>query len=267
MRPRSRLLLAVPSLIAGLAVLTPAALTSPTAGVAAEVAAAGQGDSDEDGAVIGTRVIGKSVRDRKIFAYHLGEKGKPRVVLIATMHGNEGAPRRILQTLRDGEPIHGINLWVVPTYNPDGLARGTRKNARGVDLNRNYPYRWADLDGSYESGPRPASEPETRAMMRFLRDVRPSRILSFHQPLYGVDTDTKNKPFARRVARKLELPAKRFDCGGVCHGTMTGWYNDRFKGAALTVEYGAHPTRRMMRVVAPRRVLSIWGARRGDPAA
>ena len=34
------------------------------------------------------------------------------------------------------------------------------------------------------------------------------------------------------------------DCGGVCHGTMTGWFNNRFRGAALTVEYGAHPARR-----------------------
>jgi predicted deacylase len=234
---------------------------------ASDAAYASAAQAEHDSAVIGTRVLGKSVRDRRIVAYHLGEKGEPKVVLIATMHGNEGAPRRILQTLRDGKPIHGIDLWVVPTYNPDGLARGTRKNAHGVDLNRNYPYHWADLDGNYESGSGPASEPETRAMMKFLRDVRPSRILSFHQPLYGVDTDTKNKPFARRVARKLELPAKRFDCGGVCHGTMTGWYNDRFKGAALTVEYAAHPTRRMMRVLAPRRVLSIWGAWRGDPEA
>lgn len=258
MRLRSRVL---PAALAVVAAALPG-LTSP-----ASDAVAGSAQADYDSAVIGTRVLGKSVRDRKIVAYHLGEKGEPKVVLIATMHGNEGAPRRILQTLRDGKPIHGIDLWVVPTYNPDGLARGTRKNAHGVDLNRNYPYHWADLDGNYESGPGPASEPETKAMMRFLRDVRPSRILSFHQPLYGVDTDTKNRPFARRVARKLELPAKRFDCGGVCHGTMTGWYNDKFKGAALTVEYGAHPTRRMMRVLAPRRVLSIWGAWRGDPEA
>lgn len=225
-------------------------------------------ESDDDvNAVIGKRVLGKSVRDRRIMAYRLGDPGTTKVVLIATMHGNEAAPRRILQTLRDGEPVHGIDLWVVPTYNPDGLAAGTRKNARGVDLNRNYPYRWADLDGNYESGPKPGSEPETRAMMRFLRDVKPFRILSFHQPLYGVDTDTKRKKFARRVARRLDLPAKRFDCGGVCHGTMTGWYNANFKGAALTVEYGAKPSRRTMRVRAPRQVLSVWGAWRGEPEA
>jgi murein peptide amidase A len=151
----------------------------------------------------------------------------------------------------------------VPVYNPDGLARGTRKNAHGVDLNRNFPYRWANLNGSYESGPGPASEPETRAMMRFLSDVRPSRILSFHQPLYGVDTDTKLPAFARRTAARLNLPVKTFDCGSVCHGTMTMWYNHRFRGAALTVEYGPHPARYRMRVRAPRQVLSIWGARRG----
>jgi hypothetical protein len=212
-------------------------------------------------------VLGRSVRDRKIMAYRLGEIGEPKVVLISTMHGNESRTRAILHTLKNGKPIHGLDLWVVPTYNPDGLARGTRKNAHGVDLNRNFPYNWADLDGSYESGPEPASEPETKAMMKFLRDVRPSRILSFHQPLYGVDTDTKLKKFAKRVARKLDLPRKRFDCGGVCHGTMTGWFNHHFKGGALTVEYGAKPTRRMMRVIAPRRVLSIWGAWRGEPEA
>lgn len=110
-------------------------------------------------------------------------------------------------------------------YNPDGLAGGTRRNARDVDLNRNFPNNWVDLDGDYESGPRPASEPESRAVMRFLRDIRPRWILSFHQP---------------------------------CHGTMTGWFNNRFRGAALTVEYGADPSRRRMQVTAPRQVLSIW---------
>ena len=206
-------------------------------------------------------VIGHSVRGRPIRAFHLGEPGKRTVLLVSTMHGDEGKPRLILQALRGGRPVRGIDLWVVPVYNPDGLARGTRKNARGIDLNRNFPYRWADLDGSYESGPRPGSEPETRAMMRFLHRIRPDRILSFHQPLFGVDTDTKDKAFARRVSRHLGLPRKNFDCGGVCHGTMTGWYNHRFAGSALTVEYGWRPPVRRMTRAAPRQLLDLFGAR------
>lgn len=249
-----------------LVVATVAALGSflsaaTTGSVGAEVTSV-QASARDRPAVIGTRVIGRSVRGRPIRAWHLGERGQPRVLLISTMHGDEPHTQQILTSLRDGRPIYGVNLWVLPTYNPDGLRRGTRKNARGVDLNRNFPNNWADLDGDYESGPRPGSEPETRAVMRFLRDIKPRWILSFHQPLHGVDTVTKDKRFSRRVARALDLPRKSFTCGGVCHGTMTGWYNNRFRGAALTVEYGAHPTRRRMEVSAPRQVLSIWGAHR-----
>jgi predicted deacylase len=208
-------------------------------------------------------VMGHSVAGRPIVAWHLGETDRPKVVLIAGMHGNEPAPTAILRSLRDGKSVHGIDLWVVPAYNPDGLARGTRRNARGVDLNRNYPYHWAPLTGSYYSGPGPASEPETRAMMRFLGRVRPDWILSFHQPLHGVDIDVERPRFARRVARILRLPTTTLDCGGVCHGTMTGWYNHRFRGFALTIEYGARPSRQLMRRVAPGQVLSVFGAWRG----
>ena len=216
------------------------------------------------------RVLGHSVRGRPIRAWHMenGAEGRhsgPTVVLIAAMHGNEGAPRQILRSLRGGKAISGVDLWLVPAYNPDGLARNSRRNARGVDLNRNYPYHWADLDGSYESGPRPASEPETRAMMRFLREVDPDYVLSFHQPLYGVDTDNKRPGFSRLVARTLRLPATTLDCGGVCHGTMTGWFNHHFRGFALTVEYGARPPRALMAKTAPRQVLDIFGAHAGKP--
>ena len=252
-----------PTLVALLAVLlvAPAIPAGPAAAAPARTglaqAAAAPGD-----AVVRRRKLGESVRGRPIMAYRLGERDERTVVLFSTMHGDEPRTRQILLSLRDGRPIRDVDLWVVPTYNPDGLARGTRKNAHGVDLNRNFPYRWADLDGAYESGPRPRSEPETRAVARFLADVRPHRILSFHQPLHGVDQDTKNKRFARKVARTMRLPRKVFDCGGVCHGTMTSWYNHRFDGAALTVEYGRAPAPRTMRVAAPRRVLQLFSARR-----
>ena len=214
-------------------------------------------------AAYASQVIGHSAKGRPIVAWHLGESRKPKVVLIAGMHGNEPAPTAILRTLRDGRSVHGIDLWVVPSYNPDGLARGTRRNARGVDLNRNYPYQWAPLTGSYYSGPAPASEPETRAMMRFLRKVKPDWILSFHQPLRGVDIAVQRPGFARRVARTLGLPTTTLNCGGVCHGTMTGWYNHQSPGFALTVEYGARPSRHLMTKIAPGQVLRVFGAWRG----
>lgn len=254
-----------------LAVATAATLVPTTlavAGVAGSAAsgsapaAVAAGPQTTQDAVVRKRKLGESVNGRPIMAYRLGEKDQRTVVLISTMHGNESNTRQILLSLKDGPPIVGVDLWVVPTYNPDGLAAGSRKNAHGVDLNRNYPYQWADLDGNYESGPEPKSEPETRAMMAFLKDVKPRRILSFHQPLYGVDTDTKNKDFARRVADTLDLPAKTFDCGGVCHGTMTSWYNHGFKGAALTVEYGASPSRKFLRRTVAPKVLKVFGARR-----
>ena len=216
---------------------------------------------DDHPAVIGRRVIGHSVQGRPIVAWHLGEPGKPKVVLISLMHGNEPAPRRILDNLRNGQPVHDINLWIVPVYNPDGLAHHTRRNAHGVDPNRNYPYKWARLTGSYYSGPRPASEPETRAMMKFLSTVKPAYVLSFHQPLHGVDI-TARPAFSRRVAKALDLPMTHLNCGSSCHGTMTMWFNHKFPGFALTVEFGPSPSAAKLRV-APDRILHLFGAWRG----
>jgi len=213
-------------------------------------------------AVVEVRVIGHSVKGRPIYAYRLGQPGRPKVLLMSTIHGNERAIRQITLALRDGAPIRGIDLWVIPTANPDGFARDTRKNAHGVDLNRNFPADWVHITGHYASGPKAASEPETRALMRFLRTVRPGRIVSFHQPLHAVDTAHKNKRFSRRLARALHLPLHTVTCGGGCHGTMTSWYNQRFAGTAVTVEYGAHPSRHRMRVEAPRQLLRLLGGRR-----
>jgi murein peptide amidase A len=239
--------------LASLATLLPVALVVPIADASTS--------ASSRPAVIGRTVIGHSVQGRPIVAWHLGEPGKKKVVLISVMHGNEPAPRRILTDLRDGPPVHDVNLWVLPVYNPDGLAHHQRKNAHGVDLNRNYPYKWARLDGNYESGPKPASEPETRAAKRFLSRVRPAYVLSFHQPLHAVDV-TERPKFSKRVARALGLPMSRLTCGSTCHGTMTMWFNHTFSGFALTVEYGAHPTAAKLRA-APDQILRLFGAWRG----
>lgn len=209
-------------------------------------------------------VFGHSVKGRALRAYRVGDPTSARkVVVIATMHGDETGPARVLENLIYGAPVSGADIWLIPYLNRDGMARHTRKNARGVDLNRNFPVHWVRSSGKYNSGRRPASEPETRALMRFLTYVHPTSVISFHQPLHGVDTSYgKARPLAMRLVRGLGLPAKVFNCNSGCHGTMTEWFNARFPGAALTVEYGYRMSTRQVRVTGPTGILGAVGASR-----
>jgi murein peptide amidase A len=190
------------------------------------------------------RRFGTSVLGRPLRAYRVGDRRSAvTAVLLGNMHGNEPAGVRLVNAVRADPRLRGVDLWVVPTMNPDGLAADTRQNAHGVDLNRNWAHRWRPQTGPYDSGPRPFSEPETRAMRRFLNRVDPRFVVSFHQPLHGVDSDAaKNRHLLNRLARNLRLPKKPLRCSGVCHGTMTGWYNAHHAGSAITVELGPQPS-------------------------
>lgn len=139
-------------------------------------------------------------------AHHGGELLSVDIVLdaIAVLlenHTPELAPR--VERFR-----RELVFLCVPEVNPDGVhavltdsARSDRKNARdnnengrvdaadGVDLNRNYPYRWGSLGekGSssdpknvYYRGPAAASEPETQAMMAAALEHHPVASISFH---------------------------------------------------------------------------------------
>ncbi len=215
-------------------------------------------------AVVETRIVGHAVKNRAIVAWRLGQaSAKRKVVVFGAMHGNETGPSRILYNLRDGKPIRGADIWVVPQYNRDGVVRHTRQNAHHVDLNRNYPHGWRRIRGTYNSGPRPASEPETTAMMAFLRQVRPTYVVSFHQPLRGVGrAGAKGSALVRRLHRGLHLPVKSFNCSGACHGTMTEWFNAGFPGVAVTVEYGRGVSRKQATRTGPTGLLRAVGARR-----
>ena len=245
-----------------LALLLPALLLAAATPVATQPAQAAAGTARP--AVVEVRTIGHTVKNRPIYAWRLGQPtSKRKVVIFGAMHGDENGPSRILYNLRDGRAIKGADIWVVPHYNPDGTARHSRQNAHGVDLNRNYPYHWKRLTGATNSGPRAASEPETRAMMAFLRQVRPAYVVSFHQPLHGVGrTVHRGAAFVRRLHRGLHLPVRSFNCDGVCHGTMTEWFNAHFGGVAVTVEYGRGVSQKQARVTGPTGLLRAVGARR-----
>lgn len=244
--------------VAGVVLAVAVALAAPVGATATSAA------GPDRPAVLERQVVGHSVLDRRIFAWHVGDpEATTSVVIMAGMHGTELAGQTIARTLRDGNPISGVDLWLVPTYNPDGAVRDIRQNARGVDLNRNYPRKWKPLTGYYYSGPRPASEPETRGFQRFLDQVDPDFVISFHQPLHGIDVRGAKKPaWTRHLAADLHLPTRHVDCGGACHGTMTQWFNHRHDGFAITVELGLSPSHRYLTKVAPRGLLRSIGGRR-----
>jgi hypothetical protein len=90
--------------------------------------------------------------------------------------------------LESFEIPEGAAVAVISRANPDGLAAGTRTNARGVDPNRNCEFNWS-ASSVEPSGPRPWSEPESRALRDFIVAFEPAKIVSLHWALAEIDAD------------------------------------------------------------------------------
>jgi protein MpaA len=172
----------------------------------------------------GTRkvVLGRSVDGRPIVAYEVGNPASSRrELVVGCIHGNETAGIAIARRL-ERMTLTNVDLWVVPVLNPDGVAAGTRGNAHGVDLNRNFPHRWRTLSGVYYSGSRPLSEPESRIAYRLIRRFRPEVSIWFHQHLDVVDESGGQIAVERRFAGLVELPLRRLRRQS---GSVVGWTN------------------------------------------
>jgi protein MpaA len=187
-------------------------------------------------------VIGHSADHRAIVATRVGPADAPvRVLVVGDVHGNEPAGEAIVARLRHARLPAGVALYLVRTANPDGRALDTRQNARGVDLNRNFPYRWAPgARGTYYPGPRAGSEPETQALMRLVRRVKPTLAIYYHQHL-GITVRERGADLAieRDYARRTGLPLRSLPD---YHGTATGWENHTLPGGtAFVVELRAGP--------------------------
>ena len=240
----------------------------PTAARAAAVAAA-----SVTATVTGIRqskVIGYSRQHRPIVAYEMGNPAAPfKALVLGSMHGYyERAGEQVVAAIKKSAVPKNIDLWVIPTINPDGDVLHQRGNAAGVDLNRNFPFRWTYIAptsskfDSHYSGPSPLSEPESRAMYNFLGALKPNRVVSMHQPLDAVDmTDggARDIPFRDALARNLSLPKSPLVCWGVCHGSMTGWLTNTQRGAAITVEFTQNPSTSYLTGTAAHGIIAALG--------
>jgi len=156
-----------------------------------------------------------------------------KVLVVGDIHGDEAAGMRITRRLIAAAAPPRTELLVVPTINPDGLAAGTRGNARGVDLNRNFPFRWRPLGGGEYSGTGPLSEPESRAAHRLILREKPDVTIWFHQPFGLVDKPEGNPFAARRFADLIGLPLVRLR--GRYPGSVSRWQNLAFPNSTAFV--------------------------------
>lgn len=154
--------------------------------------------------------IGKTAHGLPLIAIYVGNR-ENRIACLGAVHAGESGPEILLTALRDilsEDPaaFAECGIAVLPTVNADmreemvnGAPWYIRKNARGVDLNRNLDADWENIDYSYGlssadpksptyRGPYPDSEPESQAMIKFVEKVKPRLIFSYHF-LCSVSTD------------------------------------------------------------------------------
>jgi protein MpaA len=184
-------------------------------------------------------VLGRSAEGRPIVLSRVGDPAaERRALVVGAIHGNETAGRAVVRELRRGGAPPGTELWLIHDLNPDGSAAGTRQNARGVDLNRNFPHRWRAQGRPFDpfhAGTRPLSEPESRLAARLIRRLRPAVTIWYHQALSLVDVSSgADARAARRYARASGLPAKPVGLGFL-PGIATRWQNRGHPGTSAFV--------------------------------
>jgi protein MpaA len=181
--------------------------------------------------------VGHSAEGRPIRALQTGAAaGAPGVLVFGCIHGDECAGTRAARLAAHRCSPPGAQLTVVKNLDPDGREAGTRLNAHGVDLNRNFGSSWRPIgvpgDSEY-SGPSAFSEPETRLARRLIRSLRPDVTIWFHQEQQRlVRAWGPSVPDARTYARLSGEPFYRLPW---LHGTAPNWQNHRFAGTSSFV--------------------------------
>jgi hypothetical protein len=176
-------------------------------------------------------VLGRSVEGRPIVLHRFSRWGGGTLV-IGGIHGNEPTSAEVAERLverlaGEADGWDDAPVAVLPRANPDGLARGTRVNARGVDVNRNFAAaNWTRRRpgrGTY-GGPEPESEPETRAILQAIAMTAPARIVSIHSIGGGRECNNFDGPaeyLARAMSGANGYPVVA--SLGACCGSLGNW--------------------------------------------
>lgn len=175
--------------------------------------------------------IGTSVLGRPIDAVHFTPPSyaqpRPPAVLFGAIHGDEPVTALMLERLADElvERPPGRDTWIIPCLNPDGVAAGTKNNARDVDLNRNFAA--ANWTAAHEAGYLPGlsaeDQPETRALVELIERISAQRLIALHATFRVVNWDGSGRVLADQLAALCGYPASG-DIGYPTRGSFGSKY-------------------------------------------
>ncbi|KAI9178867.1 hypothetical protein H9P43_005529 [Blastocladiella emersonii ATCC 22665] len=225
-----------------------------------------------------TPSIGKSVQGRDLVALKIGTPApaggaaKPQVYIQGSQHAREWAATATVQYIvhqlltstdaRVKSLLDKVDVHVVPLGNPDGYEyswtgdRLWRKNRRdngdgtfGVDLNRNWAWKWGQggasqyTDDDTYQGPRPESEPEVQALAGYIRSlprvVAAIDVHTFSQLLlrpWG-DTSAASKHEAEHKAITTKMAATIKSVSGKAYTPQTAYSLYKTTGSASDYFY------------------------------
>ncbi len=200
-------------------------------------------------------IIGYSVLKNPIIAYQIGT-GKYHILVYSGIHGDEPNSVKLAWHLMDQIQRNellipdDIKLTVVPLVNPDGFIFHSRLNANGVDLNRNFPTAtWKKIiyiSGHrlpFGGGTKPASEPETLALINFFQEKQPAVSISYHSQagfIYPEMADPVSVEIADLYAKGSGLPQKKEEWNELYYpvtGSFAQWIMQIQKKHTILVEH------------------------------
>ncbi|CAN5815322.1 hypothetical protein BH24ACT3_BH24ACT3_12690 [soil metagenome] len=236
--------------------------------------------------------FGRSVECRPLVAMTIGhpdrspDPARPQAVVLAGIHGVEVISTELaLRLLGEavaatpdsppGRLLAKADLTIVACLNPDSrtaslaslgrrrlLNGAPRRNANGVDLNRNWPWpagvrdHWLPISGTRSRrtpwcrGPHPLSEPETAAFAALVDARRPFALLNLHstgrilthpwssrpEPPADLDGFRRMAEAFRAAQPHTRYRWKQSRAWYPIIGSSNDWFYERHGTLALTVE-------------------------------
>jgi len=143
-------------------------------------------------------IFGSTSTSLPITGFKFGSSG-PKVLIIGGVHGDEiegvWCAHGLLKALSSSFP-YKLQVTLIPMLNLDGVLARERRNARGVDLNRNLPSKdWTNnvAQERYFPGTAANSEPENQALVQYLESDKPDVIISLHswKPMLNINGECR----------------------------------------------------------------------------